>query len=65
MPGPLEGVRVLELGFEVAGPADFAGTGPAIPTRPPELAQHTVKVPLELGCDWERVAGLRDSGPGA
>jgi len=46
----------------VASPVDFSGT-PWVPrSMPPEFAQHTEDVLLELGYDWEQIIGLKDSG---
>lgn len=46
----------------VASPVDFYGT-PGRPQGPaPELGQHTEEVLLELGYDWENIAGLKDRG---
>ena len=46
----------------VASPVDFYGT-PWLPKGPvPELGQHTEEVLLELGFEWEQIAGLKEKG---
>lgn len=46
----------------VATPVDFSETSWAPRAMPPELGQHTEEVLLELGYDWEDVAGLAGDG---
>ena len=46
----------------VASPVDFAGTPWAPRAMPPEFAQHTEEVLLELGYDWDQIIGLKDAG---
>jgi crotonobetainyl-CoA:carnitine CoA-transferase CaiB-like acyl-CoA transferase len=46
----------------VASPVDFAGTPWAPRSMPPEFAQHTEEVLLELGFDWDRIIELKDAG---
>ena len=46
----------------VATPADFSGTQWEARGMPPELGQHTEEVLLELGFDWEQIAGLKEKG---
>jgi crotonobetainyl-CoA:carnitine CoA-transferase CaiB-like acyl-CoA transferase len=46
----------------VASPVDFAGTPWAPRSMPPEFAQHTEEVLLELGYGWEQIIGLKDAG---
>jgi crotonobetainyl-CoA:carnitine CoA-transferase CaiB-like acyl-CoA transferase len=46
----------------VASPVDFAGTPWVARSMPPEFAQHTEEVLLELGYDWERIIELKDAG---
>ena len=46
----------------VASPVDFAGTPWAARSMPPEFAQHTEEVLLELGYDWDRIIELKDAG---
>lgn len=46
----------------VASPTDFSGT-PWVPrSMPPEFAQHTEEVLLELGYDWDKIVELKDAG---
>ena len=50
------------LAEQLATPIDFLGTpGQAAPTAP-EPGQHTEEVLLELGCDWEGIAALKERG---
>jgi len=59
MPGPLEGIRVVDMRFWVA---DFAAT-PWPPGAPaPELGQRTEEILLELGYDCEAIARMQDTG---
>ncbi len=46
----------------VATPVDFSATPWSVTSAPPELAQHTEEVLLELGYDWEGIAKLRERG---
>jgi crotonobetainyl-CoA:carnitine CoA-transferase CaiB-like acyl-CoA transferase len=46
----------------VATPVDFGGTPWAARSMPPEFAQHTEEVLLELGHDWDRIVELKDLG---
>jgi crotonobetainyl-CoA:carnitine CoA-transferase CaiB-like acyl-CoA transferase len=46
----------------VASPVDFAGTPWSPRGMPPEFAQHTEEVLLELGHDWDRIIELKDLG---
>jgi crotonobetainyl-CoA:carnitine CoA-transferase CaiB-like acyl-CoA transferase len=46
----------------VASPIDFAGTPWSPRSLPPEFAQHTEEVLLELGHDWDRIIELKDLG---
>ena len=46
----------------VASPVDFAGTPWAARSMPPEFAQHTEEILLELGEDWGRIIELKDLG---
>jgi crotonobetainyl-CoA:carnitine CoA-transferase CaiB-like acyl-CoA transferase len=46
----------------VASPVDFFGTPAAPHSTPPEFAQHTEEVLLELGYDWDRIIDLKDAG---
>ena len=46
----------------VASPVDFAGTPWSPRSMPPEFAQHTEEVVLELGHDWDRIIELKELG---
>jgi crotonobetainyl-CoA:carnitine CoA-transferase CaiB-like acyl-CoA transferase len=46
----------------VASPVDFGGTPWAPRSMPPEFAQHTEEVLLELGFDWDQITELKDAG---
>jgi crotonobetainyl-CoA:carnitine CoA-transferase CaiB-like acyl-CoA transferase len=46
----------------VATPVDFGGTPWAPRSMPPEFAQHTEEVLLELGYTWDRIIELKDAG---
>ena len=46
----------------VASPVDFGGTPWAPRSMPPEFAQHTEEVLLELGYDWDRIIELKELG---
>jgi crotonobetainyl-CoA:carnitine CoA-transferase CaiB-like acyl-CoA transferase len=46
----------------VASPVDFGGTPWTPRSMPPEFAQHTEEVLLELGYDWDRIIWLKDAG---
>ena len=56
---PVEGGEPVEM---VATPIDFAGTPWSPRSMPPEFAQHTEEILLELGHDWERIIELKDLG---
>jgi crotonobetainyl-CoA:carnitine CoA-transferase CaiB-like acyl-CoA transferase len=56
---PVEGGDPVEM---VASPVDFGGTPWAPRSMPPEFAQHTEEVLLELGHDWERIIELKELG---
>jgi crotonobetainyl-CoA:carnitine CoA-transferase CaiB-like acyl-CoA transferase len=59
VPVPVEGGDPVEM---VASPVDFGGTPWAPRSMPPEFAQHTEEVLLELGHDWERIIELKELG---
>ena len=46
----------------VATPVDFTGTPWTARSMPPEFAQHTEEVLLELGYDWDQIIELKDTG---
>ena len=46
----------------VASPLDFSATAWAPRATAPELGQHTEEVLLELGYDWEAIAGFKERG---
>jgi crotonobetainyl-CoA:carnitine CoA-transferase CaiB-like acyl-CoA transferase len=56
---PVEGGDPVEM---VASPVDFGGTPWAPRSMPPEFAQHTEEVLLELGHDWDRIIELKELG---
>ena len=56
---PVDGGDPVEM---VASPIDFAGTPWSPRSMPPEFAQHTEEVLLELGHDWDRIIELKELG---
>jgi crotonobetainyl-CoA:carnitine CoA-transferase CaiB-like acyl-CoA transferase len=46
----------------VATPVDFFGTPGGPRSTPPEFAQHTEEVLLELGYDWDKIIELKETG---
>jgi crotonobetainyl-CoA:carnitine CoA-transferase CaiB-like acyl-CoA transferase len=56
---PVEGGEPVDM---VASPIDFAGTPWSPRSMPPEFAQHTEEVLLELGHDWDRIIELKELG---
>jgi len=46
----------------VASPVDFSGTPWSARSFPPEFAQHTEEVLLELGYDWDKIIEMKDAG---
>ena len=56
---PVDGAEPIEM---VASPIDFAGTPWSPRSMPPEFAQHTEEVLLELGHDWDRIIELKELG---
>jgi crotonobetainyl-CoA:carnitine CoA-transferase CaiB-like acyl-CoA transferase len=56
---PVEGGDPVEM---VSSPIDFAGTPWSARSMPPEFAQHTEEVLLELGHDWDRIIELKELG---
>jgi len=56
---PVEGGDPVDM---VATPVDFGGTPWAPRSMPPEFAQHTEEVLLELGHDWDRIIELKELG---
>ena len=59
MPGPLEGIRVVDMGFWVA---ESASTPWQAGAPAPELGQHTEEILLELGYNCEAFAQMKDTG---
>ncbi|MFL6205760.1 MAG: CaiB/BaiF CoA transferase family protein [Acidimicrobiales bacterium] len=56
---PVDGGDPVEM---VASPIDFSGTPWSARSMPPEFAQHTEEVLLELGHDWDRIIELKELG---
>ena len=56
---PNEGGDPVQM---VATPVDFAGTPWSPRSMPPEFAQHTEEILLELGHDWDRIIELKELG---
>jgi crotonobetainyl-CoA:carnitine CoA-transferase CaiB-like acyl-CoA transferase len=56
---PVEGGDPVDM---VASPIDFAGTPWSARSMPPEFAQHTEEILLELGHDWDRIIELKELG---
>jgi crotonobetainyl-CoA:carnitine CoA-transferase CaiB-like acyl-CoA transferase len=56
---PVQGGEPVEM---VASPIDFSGTPWSPRSMPPEFAQHTEEVLLELGHDWDRIIELKELG---
>ena len=56
---PVEGGDPVEM---VSSPIDFGGTPWSARSMPPEFAQHTEEVLLELGHDWDRIIELKELG---
>jgi crotonobetainyl-CoA:carnitine CoA-transferase CaiB-like acyl-CoA transferase len=56
---PVEGGEPVEM---VSSPIDFGGTPWSARSMPPEFAQHTEEVLLELGHDWDRIIELKELG---
>ena len=56
---PVDGGEPVDM---VASPIDFAGTPWSPRSMPPEFAQHTEEVLLELGHDWDRIIELKELG---
>ena len=46
----------------VASPADFSATPWTSTSAAPEFGQHTEEILLELGYDWDQIAGLKERG---
>jgi crotonobetainyl-CoA:carnitine CoA-transferase CaiB-like acyl-CoA transferase len=59
VPVPTDGGDPVEM---VASPVDFGGTPWSARSMPPEFAQHTEEVLLELGHDWDRIIELKELG---
>jgi crotonobetainyl-CoA:carnitine CoA-transferase CaiB-like acyl-CoA transferase len=59
VPVPSDGADEVEM---VASPVDFGGTPWSARSMPPEFAQHTEEVLLELGQDWDRIIELKELG---
>ena len=47
---------------QVATPADFYGTPIGDFGWSPEMGEHTEQILLDLGFDWEQIAGLKERG---
>jgi crotonobetainyl-CoA:carnitine CoA-transferase CaiB-like acyl-CoA transferase len=56
---PVDGGEPVDM---VASPIDFGGTPWSPRSMPPEFAQHTEEVLLELGHDWDRIIELKELG---
>ena len=56
---PVDGGDPVDM---VASPIDFGGTPWSARSMPPEFAQHTEEVLLELGHDWDRIIELKELG---
>ena len=56
---PVRRRRPVEM---VATPVDFGGTPWEPRSMPPEFAEHTEEVLLELGHDWDHIIELKELG---